>query len=308
MHLQRKFHLPASGLILEIGGGGNPSPCSTVLVDYYIDEDQQSFRQRGGLPFASGEKVLIQADGASLPFRDRQFDYVILSHVIEHIPPENIEQFIRELGRVAQAGYIEAPSIVYESIRDIPEHIWYVACEDSVLHLCRKKSANPLHTFLAPLFKDGSFRAVVENHAGIFFTGMEWRGSPTVKIHADCGELMELYPSGWALGEVLATLAQEMQVRRQMRTKDRLKKLLPPVIWEIGAATLRRSWHIGSAHSSPPSAFAPTDWRSLVVCPQCHSALDIDLDRGTMRCTSCQGRYVIRTDGVPSFIARDAAS
>ena len=39
-----------------------------------------------------------------LPFKDKEFDYVILSHVLEHVP--NLLEFKSELTRIGKSGYI----------------------------------------------------------------------------------------------------------------------------------------------------------------------------------------------------------
>ena len=50
--------------------------------------------------------TLLEVD-KKLPFKDKEFDYVILSHVLEHGP--NINEFTLEVERIAKAGYIELP-------------------------------------------------------------------------------------------------------------------------------------------------------------------------------------------------------
>ena len=118
--------------------------------------------------------------------------------MIEHIPVENIHRFTAELQRVAMAGYIEAPSILYEAVRDIREHIWYVVCDSGIVHICRKRSVSGWQPFIDPLFYDLDFCSVVEKYADLFFTGMEWQDSLKVEIHEDVADLVALYPPGWA--------------------------------------------------------------------------------------------------------------
>ena len=49
-----------------------------------------------------------------LPFQDKEFDFVILSHVMEHVP--NLIEFKNEIERIGKAGYIELPSKLNDNI------------------------------------------------------------------------------------------------------------------------------------------------------------------------------------------------
>jgi ubiquinone/menaquinone biosynthesis C-methylase UbiE len=67
----------------------------------------------------------------SLPFKDKTFDYVYASHVLEHT--RNPEAACQELMRIARAGYIETPSPFYEQGYNYPHpnrgwsfHRWFV--------------------------------------------------------------------------------------------------------------------------------------------------------------------------------------
>ena len=53
-------------------------------------------------------KLHIFKPNEKLPFKDKEFDYVILSHVLEHVPePFNLK---KEIERIGKAGYIELPT------------------------------------------------------------------------------------------------------------------------------------------------------------------------------------------------------
>ena len=75
-------------------------------------------------------KNFIKISGKKLPFKDKEFDFVITSHVIEHI--EDFEFFIKELERISSKGYIELPTrladnLVFENRND---HIWWFTYND----------------------------------------------------------------------------------------------------------------------------------------------------------------------------------
>ena len=76
-----------------------------------------------------------------LPFKNKEFDYVIASHVIEHT--EDFEFFIKELERISSKGYIELPTrlgdnLVFENKKD---HIWWFIFDDiNEKIICSKKN------------------------------------------------------------------------------------------------------------------------------------------------------------------------
>ena len=81
--------IKASDLILEIGSGDNPNPYSHVLVDKYFEPTPH----RKNTPMKIDDRPIIIGDAEKLPFKDKSFDYVICSHLVEHIP--NVEQALK---------------------------------------------------------------------------------------------------------------------------------------------------------------------------------------------------------------------
>jgi hypothetical protein len=167
------------------------------------------------------------------------------------------------------------------------------------VHLCPKKSVSRWKPFLDPLFEDENFRIAVERHAEIFFTGMEWQTTFEVRIHNDLEELVAMYPSNWAAELVQKNLVLVEQARERARNKDRVRGYIPPVLLDLRRAVLesfRARWQ--SNDDDQPMR----DWRDLVVCPICHAELKIDMLGRNIECPSCSRRFVIREDGIPSFI------
>lgn len=117
-------------LVLDVGSGHNPHPRANVLADRYIWDDTE---RSGQVIVAPLDKFLVQADGAALPFAPKTFDFVICSHVLEHVPPQSLAALCQELKRVAKAGYIETPSKWAELLRHAPNHRWFVSLSRGVL-------------------------------------------------------------------------------------------------------------------------------------------------------------------------------
>jgi len=299
MHLRKNdLNIPDNSLILEIGGGGNPFYRSDILVDRFLD-DETGFNQRGRVPLVIDDRVIIQADGALMPFMDHQFKYVICSHVIEHVPVASINEFIKEVNRVASAGYYEAPSILHEAIRDIPEHIWYVVCKSGVIHLCKKTSVSRWQPFLDPLFYDDDFGLLRNKYPELFYTGFEWQGSVQLQIHDNLDDLISLYPPEWARKLISYNLEQIKRAKKIGKNKELLKQFIPPIL-----LTLRQNMisSIKNRLLKPEVKHLHINWSDLVVCPICHSRLRIDLQSRKMVCEYCRKEYRIREDGIPSFI------
>ena len=104
--------------ILDIGCGYTANKNATIIADTL---DLSSFYK---------EKKFIKINGKNLPFKDKEFDFVMASHVIEHV--EDFEFFVQELERISTKGYIELPSrlgdnLVFENKKD---HIWWFAYDD----------------------------------------------------------------------------------------------------------------------------------------------------------------------------------
>mgnify|MGYP006095687443 FL=1 len=87
-----------------------------------------------------------------LPFKDKEFDYVILSHVLEHVP--NLIEFVQEVERISKAGYIELPTKLADNLAigcdevDIG-HKWWFEFDDSGQALKYTKKIDALQKFLS---------------------------------------------------------------------------------------------------------------------------------------------------------------
>ena len=73
-----------------------------------------------------------------MPFRDGAFDFVIACHVLEH--SLDIEASLRELQRVAKAGYIEPPDAFFERINPYHDHRLELTVRDGMLRIRRKQA------------------------------------------------------------------------------------------------------------------------------------------------------------------------
>ncbi len=171
------MNIPRGALVLEVGSGNNPNPRSDILVDRYPFHNGQ---RAGGFRIVV-DRPLIAADGYSLPFKDKAFDYVICSHTLEHM--EDPKKFVKEIMRVAKAGYIEVPSDVSERIFGWDFHLWYCRLVGKTLVLCKKKEGERLGGFFHRLIADTIwFRRFFEEHEGKFYIKYEWKQNIALRM------------------------------------------------------------------------------------------------------------------------------
>ena len=123
--------------ILDIGCGYRANKNATVIADI---QDLSNFYK---------EKNFVIIKEKKLPFKDKEFDFVIASHVIEHV--DDFEFFLKELERITSKGYIELPSrlgdnLVFENLND---HIWWFTFDDISNELIVSKRNQLLAPFLS---------------------------------------------------------------------------------------------------------------------------------------------------------------
>ena len=104
--------------ILDVGCGYTAHENATVICDV---QDLASFYK---------DKNFVKLDGNVLPFKDNEFDFVIASHVIEHV--KDVKTFINELSRISSKGYIELPTILEDNLvfENKKDHIWHMEFDD----------------------------------------------------------------------------------------------------------------------------------------------------------------------------------
>jgi len=122
--------------ILDIGCGYRAHKKANIIAD---QQDLSAFYP---------DKKFIKINEKKLPFKDKEFDFVIASHVIEHV--EDFQFFISEIERISNKGYIELPSklgdnLVFENKND---HIWWFEYNDVTNELITSKRNQIVEPFL----------------------------------------------------------------------------------------------------------------------------------------------------------------
>jgi ubiquinone/menaquinone biosynthesis C-methylase UbiE len=135
--INTKLKENSSWNILDIGCGYTANQYANTVADV---QDLSNFYK---------DKKFIRITEKKLPFKDNEFDFVITSHVIEHV--EDFEFFIHEIERISKQGYIELPTrlgdnIVFENLKD---HIWWFKYNDELNSLIVSKKNQILEPFLS---------------------------------------------------------------------------------------------------------------------------------------------------------------
>ncbi|MCD4780901.1 MAG: methyltransferase domain-containing protein [Candidatus Omnitrophica bacterium] len=162
--------------VLEIGPGGSAHPRANVLLEKIYNSSDEAKAQRGYLPPLQTDKQIVYYAGGAFPFKNKEFDYVICSHVLEHVV--NPDHFIKEINRVARKGYIEYPLIYYDFLYDIPEHITFLKYQKGKIYWQSKKdiiqeNIKPIQLFFNKSLEAG-YHDLVNDLKEYLIEGFEW--------------------------------------------------------------------------------------------------------------------------------------
>ena len=170
--------------VLEIGPGSTPFHRSDEFLELKYEtelEEQKQFGHTG--KFVTSKKIHYY-NGEKFPFDDLEFDYIICSHVLEHVV--DIPFFLSEIFRVSKKGYLEYPNINYDYLVDIKEHINFIKKEKDTIYWIKKKES-PLSVFediqevFHEMLKKGHLRTLLKTNPEFFFEGFEWENELKIK-------------------------------------------------------------------------------------------------------------------------------
>tara|TARA_A100001015_G_scaffold174698_1_gene194213 strand:- start:725 stop:1384 length:660 start_codon:yes stop_codon:yes gene_type:complete len=130
--------------ILDLGCSNNNFwPEANHFAD--IDDFSDFFRKKK-LNFTKIEP------NTKLPFKDKEFDFVICAHVIEHVDDPIF--FKKEIERVGKSGYIELPTrlndnMVFGCDEEIFGHKWWFEFDDDQQKLVFAKKIDAIEQFVS---------------------------------------------------------------------------------------------------------------------------------------------------------------
>lgn len=257
----RKVSLPVpiDGLVLDVGSGGAPYPRSDVLLDR-----PTGAVHRCGAPLVV-DRPIVLGDALKMPFKDKVFDFVVASHILEHM--QEPARFLDELSRVGKAGYIETPNVVFERVHPYTVHCLEIMSLEGRLHIRTKGRVveDPFMGDLAIDRRDAAWSKLFHGAPDLFHVRHFWSGSVHYSLwnaDEDCSWLDALPTSE------NDSVAAETYGGRGWRAAG-LKALRRYYRW-------RRSGR----------AF---EWPQILACPECRG--DLEFESASMTCPRCVVSY-----------------
>ncbi|HEV2884106.1 MAG TPA: methyltransferase domain-containing protein [Pyrinomonadaceae bacterium] len=249
---------------------------SNILADKFLLDDSERSQ-----PLEIDERPFVMCDALHLPFKDKSVDYVICSHVAEHL--EEPEVLLAELNRVAPAGYVECPGRIREMFHGWDYHRWYVHIENDKLVFEEKRGPlhDPeLHEWSARFFEtDPVFEQFfLDNMERLgLVTAYDWVGRIKAVVRRLPGSnwkrtAAKLETSG-ALSKDELSLQLQRAPRRAFTRNEKLKKRLAKI----------------ARRQSDPIAAARL--RSILCCPKCKGDL-MDVPEGLF-CDTCRATFPV---------------
>ncbi len=118
IHIEKILSENPNWKILDIGCGYGANKYATTVSD--ILDLSNHYK----------DKSFVKITEKKLPFNDKEFDFVIASHVAEHV--EDVSFFLDELARIGKKGYIEVPTRLEDNLvfENKKAHIWHLVFDD----------------------------------------------------------------------------------------------------------------------------------------------------------------------------------
>jgi SAM-dependent methyltransferase len=186
--------------VLEIGPGATPHSRANAFLEYRFDDEKQVIQQRGDIkqiPDYKGRPVFYYS-GDIFPFVDGQFDYVIVSHVLEHVP--NPSKFISEILRISKGrGYLEFPLPPYDYLFNFDVHTQFLWMNESkeIIYFLKKTHTNisKFNSINSQLRKslELGWDDLIVNNLDYFFIGFEFDARIKIVEQFD----LSLYEAKW---------------------------------------------------------------------------------------------------------------
>lgn len=265
-----KIKIPKGALVLDVASGGRPYWRSDVLFDKFVVDDSERDSK------IVIDRDFVMGDVNRLPFKDKAFDFAIARHILEHL--EHPDRFLKELGRVAKAGYIETPSSFSECLHGWPFHIWQIDASDGVLEVRSKEKENKqLKKLLEHFYHDKCLKKFYLKKRGLFYTCYYWNDAPKFVWDSDAQPEREVASTDSGL--------------EGFDLKKYWKGYNAKTLFKIRFNQLRRRLFSAAKHA---------DLIGLLQCPECGGGIE-KAGPTDLRCVKCSKKYGHK-DGLPIML------
>jgi SAM-dependent methyltransferase/uncharacterized protein YbaR (Trm112 family) len=279
----RKFTMgfKPGDLVLDVGSGNDPHPRADLLCDKFVLDDAE----REGKLVA--DRPMVGGDLDNLPFKDQSIDFLITSHVLEHVADP--ARAIAEMRRVAKRGYVETPAEFGGKLQDLPGHRWYVRQEGNVLVFTGKTKGmfdDHLNGVCFGLWKQNdAYMRFFWSNLDLFFVRHTWDGELQCRV---------VEPEGEAFVPETFFHANVEEAKLE-KGDDR-----SPKAWLKNA--IRDYYHSG--FYGPKRT---VNLQDVCACPQCKGALTFGTEEAV--CATCRVSYPMLAAGatrVPMLLNEQA--
>ena len=156
--------------VLDLGAGRDGFKVANVFADIMdYDEIYPDYR-------------FVQTEASETPFEDKEFDFVVCTHVAEHVVDPI--KFCKELARISKRGYLETPApffdnLVFGNSNPLPHgHVWWVTFDDDKMEMIFKPRIAILEEMIRP--EDTTF--LVTFFEDSMVTRLYWEDSIEVSV------------------------------------------------------------------------------------------------------------------------------
>jgi len=278
--MKRSFATSPEEVVLDIGSGDSPFAPADVICEKFPWDDTE--RTQG----FKHDRPLVAGDAEDLPFKDKAFDFIHCSHVLEHV--YHPDRAIQELMRVGKRGYIEMPrSFLEKSVKSTAGHFWFVNLTDGRL-IFKPKAKGILDTEINSIHetilmdKDPLFSAFFyARFYDLLNIGLFWKGNIPYSIEGD--------------SRVAAVTSGENFEKATIEPEKGEKKAPPRfTVASVLKNVVRRR-----------SAKKNFDLDALLACPTCKGSLDKKLAESIYVCRRCEVSYPMRGN-IPILLRESA--
>ena len=169
-------NIAATDKVLEIGPGAHPHHRSDVLLELEYENENDRSAQFGHAEKLVSDKKIVYYNGGKFPFKDKEFDYVICSHVLEHV--KDVPGFLEEVFRVSSKGYFEYPLVYYDYMYNFDVHVNFLKYDNGCLKFMKKDETalnefRPVQQFFNASLQKG-YHSLINDLSTFFMEGFEW--------------------------------------------------------------------------------------------------------------------------------------
>ncbi|MCB4757455.1 MAG: methyltransferase domain-containing protein [Elusimicrobia bacterium] len=281
---KRLLSIPRGEKVLDIGGGDGPFARADIVCEKFIGDNTE--RARVFLK----DRPLVLGDIEDLPFKDKSFDFVYCSHILEHV--HNPKKAIEEIQRVGKRGFVEVPSEYLElTATSTPSHLWTIRLNDLGELVFKPKDSASLNPQVDAVFRrylwmnDPTYMAFHwKNYYRLFNIGLNWEKTIPFRVETSSSPIQQ---KSFTKGQVESREGIQRALNNpKSHKKFSVRRLIKNIIEGFYRDKSIYTWLL-----------------SHIACPKCKSALS--KGEGHLVCSTCQSSYPLVGD-VPLLLKEHA--